>query len=104
MYAIVEISDKQHKVEADSILDVAFNDGKVGATLTYKNVLLISDGKKVTIGQPYVKNVTVNAEIVAQHLGKKIIAFTYRKRKDSKVKKGHRQKLTKIKIVKIETK
>ncbi|MFH1777898.1 MAG: 50S ribosomal protein L21 [Candidatus Omnitrophota bacterium] len=104
MYAIVDVGNKQYKVEQNSIIDVDYLDEKAGTNFKIQNVLFASNGEKVFIGKPYLSEVNVNALILTHWQGKKVISFTYRRRKDSRVKKGYRHKLSKIKIAGIEVK
>lgn len=95
MYAIVDIAGQQLKAEAGKELFVHRLEGKVGDAVSFNNVLLqVNDGKLV-------KNVKapVVAATILEHLkGDKVIIFKKKNRKGYKVKRGHRQSLTKIKI------
>ena len=71
--------------------------GDVGATLTFDEVLMLG-GEKVSIGTPLVSGAKVTATIVAQDRDKKIIVFKFRRRKNYRRKRGHRQPFTEIKI------
>lgn len=101
MYAIVDIAGKQMKIQENDQLVVPRLEGKEGSAVLFEKVLLIADNGKVKIGQPIVEGVRVEASILAHGKGKKIIVFKKKRRKDYKVKKGHRQPYTKIKIEKI---
>ena len=104
MYAIVEIAGQQFKVEKDQRCYVHQLEGKPGSSVTFENVLLLDDDGKVSVGAPAVKGVQVTAKI-EQHLkGDKVIVFKKKRRKGYKVKNGHRQYLTKIKIETISLK
>jgi len=102
MYAIVEVGAKQYSVKKDDIIEVNKIDTKDGKEISLDKVLLVSKDKKVEIGQPYLKNVKVSAEVLSQIKGEKTIAFKYRRRKSSHWTKGHRAKLTQLKIKSIE--
>lgn len=104
MYAVVEMEGKQYKVEKNTIFDVNRTGSKVGKDIKIKNVLLFADSKHVEIGTPYLKNAEVICEVVKELRGKKIIVFKYRRRKDSRRKKGHRQDLTRLKVKEIKLK
>ena len=102
MFAVIETGGKQYKVtEGDTVLvdlmDIPENETKV----VFDKVLLIESDKKISIGQPTVKNATVEAEFVSVEKGKKIHVFKMKRRKDSKKKIGHRQKYSMVKILKI---
>jgi large subunit ribosomal protein L21 len=98
MYAIVDIAGQQFKVEKDQHLFVHRLQGDEGASIEFDNVLLVDDGKKVTIGKPTVKNSKVTAQIVSHLKGDKVIVFKKKRRKGYKKKNGHRQSFTKIQI------
>lgn len=102
MYAIIETGGKQYKVEKDSVVDVEKLDKKKAAALTFMNVLLVADGDTIKVGQPYLKDAKVTAEVLRNFDGRKVTAFKYRRRKSSKSTKGHRQELTKVKITEIK--
>ena len=98
MYAIVKTGGKQYKVREGDILRVEKLVGDVGSEISFDDVLMVSDGENVTIGQPKVENVTVNGHIVAQGKSKKIIVFKYKRRKRYRRKQGHRQHFTAVQI------
>ena len=64
MYAVVELSGKQHKVEVDQTLDIDLQKAEKGSKITFENVLLLADGDNVQIGQPYLENASVTAEFI----------------------------------------
>ncbi len=98
MYAVVATGGKQYKVEKGDVLRIEKVAGNVGDALTFDKVLLVSDGENVTIGQPVVENISVNAQIVEQGKSKKIIVFKYKRRKRYRRTQGHRQRFTAVKI------
>ncbi|MFH1458905.1 MAG: 50S ribosomal protein L21 [Candidatus Omnitrophota bacterium] len=104
MYAILELGGRQYKVAQKDIIEVNYLDKQAKETITLDKILLISDGKKVQIGQPYIEGATVEAEVIAQIKAPKVVIFKYLRRKDSHKKTGHRQKLTKLLIKKINNK
>ncbi|MCC6758072.1 MAG: 50S ribosomal protein L21 [Candidatus Omnitrophica bacterium] len=101
MYAIVQIGTSQYKVEEGSTIAASRVPAEIGKTINLDKVLLIADGNTVTVGQPYVPGAKVSAKVVEQGLGEKVVAFKFRKRKDSIQKIGYRKKLTALNIVKI---
>ena len=101
MYAILEVGGKQYKVVAKDEIVVNSLDKKQKDKVTLDKVLLIGDGKKIEIGQPFIRGASVEAEVVDQVKGKKVVIYKYLRRKDSHKKTGHRQKLTKLLIKKI---
>lgn len=98
MYAIVEISGKQFKVAKGDEVKVPVQNAAVKDKLEFKNVMLVDDDGKVKIGTPYVKDAKVNAKVLEHGRDKKVIVFKKKRRKDYKVKRGHRQGFTMIKI------
>jgi len=98
MYAIVEIADKQYHVEKDSVLKVPLLNKEAGDKLELDRVLLYSDGSKIKTGNPILKGAKVSAEVVENGRDKTVIVFRKKRRKGFKVKRGHRQHFTKIKI------
>ncbi|MEA3495726.1 MAG: 50S ribosomal protein L21 [Bacteroidota bacterium] len=101
MYAIVEISGKQFKVEKGDELNVPLQDKKEKTKLKFDSVLLLDDEGKVKVGTPFVKKTEVLATVVGHGRDKKILVFKKKRRKGYKKKNGHRQNYTTIKIDKI---
>ena len=83
MYAVIETGGKQHKVEKGMILSVDLLKDDVGKKITFDNVLLYVDGDKVEVGQPYLSNVKVTAEVKDTVKGEKISILRFRRRKHS---------------------
>lgn len=104
MYAIVEIKGKQYKVAPKDILDVDKMDASPKDEIILDKVLMLSNGKKIEVGKPYVEGVTVEAQVVSQDKARKVVVFKYLRRKDSHKKTGHRQQYTKLEIKKINNK
>ena len=101
MYAVIQTGGKQYRVEQGEVLRVEKLAGDAGAKLTFNTLLFADDGGNVRIGQPSVAGVSVDAEIVEQGRGKKIIIFKYKRRKSYRRKAGHRQPFTALKITAI---
>jgi len=101
MYAIVEIAGKQYKVSKDDTLYVPRQKAKANAKLTFDKVLLVNDGKTVTVGTPTVSGMAVKATVLDQVLADKVLVFKKKRRKRYKVKNGHRQPYTQIKITSV---
>ena len=101
MFAVVQVGNSQFKVSEGDVITANRLEHDNGQTIILDKVLLYSDGKNVKWGQPYLKDVEVKAEVLNQTRGPKVIAFKYRKRKDSARTHGHRQDLTTVKIAKI---
>ncbi len=98
MYAVIETGGKQYRVEVGTELQVELLDVEPGKTITIDRVLLVADGDEASIGRPVVADAAVEAEVVRQMRGEKTISFKYRPKARSRVKKGHRQELTVLRI------
>lgn len=102
MYAIVDIAGQQFKVEKEQNVFVHQLQNEVGSKVQFDNVLLIDDNGKVKVGAPNVKGASVSATVVDHLKGDKVIVFKKKRRKGYRVKNGHRQCFTKIKIEEIK--
>ena len=102
MYAIVEIAGQQFKVVQDQKLYVHRLSDKEGAKVSFDQVYLLDDGKKVTLGAPAITGASVEAKVVSHLKGDKVIVFKKKRRKGYRVKNGHRQALTELVIEKIQ--
>jgi len=98
MYAIVEIAGQQFKVEKDQKVFVHRLQTEEGENVSFDNVLLLSDGDKVTVGAPAIDGAQVGAKVLKHLKGDKVIVFKKKRRKGYRVKNGHRQSLTEIQI------
>ena len=96
MYAIIETGGKQYRVQEGDVLKVEKINAEEGAKV-YFNVLAINNGELVT-GKPYVENCAVEAEVIGQGKGDKVIIYKYKAKKDYRRKNGHRQPFTEVKI------
>mgnify|MGYP000521539935 FL=1 len=96
MYAIVEIAGQQFKVVKDQKVFVHRLQTEEGKQVAFDNVLLISDGDKVTVGAPAIDGAQVGAKVLKHLKGDKVIVFKKKRRKGYRVKNGHRQSLTEI--------
>lgn len=103
MYAVIQSGSKQYRIEPESLIDVEKLELRPHAkTVTFDKILMFSDGKDVQIGRPFLKNISVKGEIVSPIIkADKVISYKYRRRKDWQWRKGHRQKLTRVKIKEI---
>ena len=100
MYAIIKSGDKQYKVEPGMVIKVEKLDAEVGSEVAFE-ALLTSDGKKVAVGDPILKDVAVKGKVLAQDKAKKVIVFKYKPKKDYRKKQGHRQPYTKVEITQV---
>jgi large subunit ribosomal protein L21 len=98
MYAVIETGGKQYRVEVGTELEVEFLEATPGDAVTIDRVLLVADGDTAAIGRPLVSGASVAAEVVRQGRGEKVISFKYRPKARRRVKKGHRQDLTVLRI------
>jgi len=100
MYAIIEVGGKQHKVEAGKYFFSEKIDAEVGAKVEFE-ALLVSDGKKVSVGSPSVKNSNVVCEVLEHGKEAKTVVYKYKAKKNERKKQGHRQPYTKLMVVSI---
>jgi large subunit ribosomal protein L21 len=102
MYAVIETGGKQYRVELGSEIEIDRLDATPGETIELGRVLLVADGDNASIGQPIVDGARVSASVVRQDRGDKIIVFKYRPKARRRVKRGHRQDLTIVRVADIE--
>ncbi len=98
MYAVIETGGKQYRVEVGTELEVELLDAASGESVAFDRVLLVADGEAASIGRPVVANASVTGEILRRDRGEKLISFKYRPKARRRVKKGHRQELSVIRI------
>ena len=98
MYAIIDSCGKQYKVSEGDVVFFEKLDAEEGKTLSFDNVVLVSDGKDVKIGTPYVKGAKVEGTVVAHGKGNKILVYKYKAKKNYRRTQGHRQPYTKVEI------
>ena len=103
MYAIVEISGRQFKVEKKQKLFVNRLDAQEGKKVSFDNVLMVNDGTKFSVGTPNVSGAQVDAKVLKHLKSDKVIVFKKKRRKSYKVRNGHRQAITEIEISDILT-
>lgn len=103
MYAIIEACGKQYKVTEGDVVFFEKLDVEEGKKVTFDNVILLSDDKKIEVGTPYVKGVKVEGKVVSHGKGEKIIVFKMKPKKNYRRKQGHRQPYTKVEITSIKT-
>ena len=98
MLAIVNIAGKQVKVTEGQELFVNRLSDKIGAELSFDEVLLVENEGKVSVGKPHVASAKINATLLDHVQGDKVVVFKKKRRKGYRVKNGHRQQFSKIKI------
>ena len=101
MYALVEYKGKQYKAEKGARLQVDKIDAEKGAKIDMENVLLVSDGDKVTVGTPYVSGAKVKVVVEDSFKDKKVIVFKFKSKKDYHRTIGHRQQYTNVRVEEI---
>jgi large subunit ribosomal protein L21 len=101
-YAIIEIGGTQLWVEPGRFYDVNRLHEEVDATLSLDQVLLVHDGKEVSVGQPLVKGATVEVTVMRHLRDRKIIVYKMQPKKKTRKKRGHRQELTRFMVNSIQ--
>ena len=102
MFAVIETGGKQYKVQIGTIVDIEKLEVPAQEVVAFDKVLLISDGDNVHIGTPYVEGASVCAKVLNHVRDDKIIVFKFKRKTGYKRTKGHRQKMTTIKIESIK--
>ncbi|HEY0974452.1 MAG TPA: 50S ribosomal protein L21 [Solimonas sp.] len=100
MYAIIKTGGKQYRAAAGETLKVESLDAEVGKTVSFE-VLMISNGDKITVGSPLVAGASVKAEVVSHGRGDKVRIVKHRRRKHYHKEQGHRQNFTEVKFTEI---
>jgi large subunit ribosomal protein L21 len=103
-FAIIETGGKQYKITPNSTLSVEKLEGLKGSKVTFDKVLMLVDGDDIKIGNPYLKDVSFEAEIDEQYRGEKIRILRFRAKSRHRRRQGHRQSLTKVTLKKTITK
>lgn len=98
MYAIIRTGGRQFRAEVGKTIDVERLPNAVNEAIQITDVLLVGDGDKTVIGTPVIDGAVVNATVVDQYRAKKVIVFKYRQRTKYRVKRGHRQYYTRLRI------
>lgn len=98
MYAVIRTGGKQYRVAPGDVVEVEKLGGAVGDSVTLNDVLLVANGDTVQVGVPLVEGASVTAKITGQYRGNKILVFRYRPKKRIRVRRGHRQYLTRLQI------
>ncbi len=97
MYAVIRTGGKQYRVSEGDRVRIEKLPGELGANITFDEVLMIG-GDKIAVGKPLVTGAKVTATIVTQDRAKKVIVFKFRRRKNMRRKRGHRQPFTEVQI------
>jgi large subunit ribosomal protein L21 len=100
MYAIIETGGKQYKVSEGDTIRIEKIDNK--KSVTFDNVLMVSDGEKATFGTPKITSAKVTADVLDNAKDKKVLVFKKKTRKGYRRLRGHRQLYTTVKIKSIQ--
>jgi len=98
MFAVFSSGGKQHRVTEGEILKLELLEAEPGQEVVFDKVLLIADGDKVAVGQPYVEGGKVTAEVVGHDRARKIRVIKFRRRQNYMRRQGHRQWYTQVRI------
>lgn len=101
MYAIIQTGGKQYRVEPQDSLEVELLEQPVGGEFNFDQVLFVNDGQTTRIGTPHVEGAVVRGRLEGTTKGDKLIVFKFKKRKNQRKKKGHRQKYSRVRILEI---
>ncbi len=102
MYAVIKTGGKQYKVVPGDMVRVEKLSAKPGDTIEIKDVFMIADGDKVSVGKPTVADAKVTVEVVGDGRGEKLLVFKHRRRKGFRKTIGHRQDFTTLKVKEIK--
>ncbi len=98
MFAVIKTGGKQYRVAKDDVIVIEKLEGQPGDTISFKDVLLVSDGASVQIGAPVVAGASVTGTLIETAKGEKVTVFKKRRRNTYRRKRGHRQFETKVQI------
>ncbi len=101
MFAIVNIAGKQYRVAEGDQIKVALLEAEAGKKVKFEDVLLADDGKKVQVGKPTIKGMSVSGTVLDHGRDRKVIVFKKKRRKGYRRKNGHRQDFSLVQIDKI---
>jgi len=101
MYAIVNIAGVQMRATPEGVLDVPKLAAEPGATVTFDQVMLLADGDKITVGRPLVAKAAITAVVLEHRRGPKVVIGKFKRRKDYRLRKGHRQDFTRVRVTQI---
>lgn len=101
-YAIIEAGGKQLWVESGSFYDLNRIKADPGDSVIFERILLINNNNEIHIGKPCISNAQIEATVLRHLRGKKVIVYKMRPKKGTRIKKGHRQELTRLIIKSIK--
>lgn len=108
MYAVIETGGKQYRVQPGSFLQIEKLEGEVGKSLKFDQVLFFSKAEaegnpQIILGRPYIQGASVQAEIIGQGRGDKILIVKMKRRKQYRRTQGHRQEYTQLIITGVDS-
>ena len=103
MYAVFNISGFQYTVEEGEVLQIPLQNAKVGDKIDINEILLLKGKEDALVGNPYVENARVEAEVLGHGKNDKVLIYKYKRRTKYRRTQGHRQDYSEIKINKIVT-
>lgn len=103
-YAIIETGGKQYKVQKNAVIEVEKLEPEKSKSVHFDRVLLFVDGEKIQLGSPVIQGASVAGEVMEQFKADKVVHFRYKRRKGYHKTRGHRQRLTRVKITDIRLK
>ena len=103
MFAIVETGGKQYQVTEGRYVDIELLHDEPESKIVFSQVVMLVNGKKSKVGQPYVQNASVEGTVVKHDKSRKILVYKQRAKKGYRRKNGHRQNYTRVMINKIRT-
>ena len=101
MFAVIKTGGKQYRVATDDVITIATLASEPGASVTFDQVLMVTNDGSTQVGAPLIEGVTVAGEVVEHTRGEKVISFKKRRRQNSRRKRGHRQDYTVVRITEI---
>lgn len=98
MYAVIKQGGRQYKVSPGDVIQIDLIEAESGSTVELTNVYMLHDGENLEIGTPIVEGVAVQAKVVREGKGRKIIIYKYKRRQGYHKKQGHRQDFIELRI------
>ncbi|MGM0378466.1 MAG: 50S ribosomal protein L21 [Bacillota bacterium] len=98
MYAVIKTGGKQYRVQEGDELFIEKLDVNAGDSVDFDEVLVVSNDDEFKVGNPFVKEANVNASVIENGKGPKVIVYKYKNKEGYRKKQGHRQPYTKIKV------
>ena len=102
MYAVIKTGGKQYRVSPGEEVKLEKLPGEIGDPIAFDKVMIVSDGENVQVGKPYLENTSVVGQLTRHGKSRKIIVFKYKRRKNYRKKRGHRQQFSMVKIENIK--